>query len=363
MPERLLFAAAARFESARKIDRAPDGHRTRRLHGHGFEAKVRAALASGWSGFAGGELDQLRARLEQCVEPLDHRLLNEQLELPSDENLARWVKARLPAPGIEQVGIRSAERQGADLDRDGQAHVWRRYRLEAAHRLPNVAAGHKCGRMHGHGFEVVLHARLAAGQGGAGIDDRLDMAWAPIHAELDHACLNDIPGLENPTSELLASALWRRLKPSLSELSWVTVHETDTCGAHFDGRRYRIWTESSLDSAVRFKRAPEGDPRRRIHGHTFRLRLHLNAPLDDVLGWTVDFGEVKEVFRPVFLRLDHQPLYEAPGMQDNDTASLALWIKRQVQSEVPGLDRIDLFETPGCGAILSWGEDEPALPV
>lgn len=363
MPEQLLFAAAARFQSARRVDQAPEGHRARRVHGHGFLVTVRAAVPPGWATFAGGEVGQLRDCLQQCVGPLDYRLLNDSLELPSDENLARWVAARLPVPGIEQLGVRSTEQQGVDLDRHGHPHAWRGYRLEAAHRLPNVPPGHKCGRMHGHGFEVVLHARIAPDRPDSDMGDRLERCWMPIHAELDRACLNDIPGLENPTSELIASAIWRRLKPSVPELSWVTVHETDTCGAHFDGKGYRIWTEASLDSAVRIKRAPQGDPRRRIHGHTFRLRLHLGAALDDVLGWTVDFGDVKEIFRPVFLQLDHQPLHELPGAQDSDTASLAFWIKRQVQSYVPGLDRIDLFETPGCGAILSWGDDPPALAV
>jgi 6-pyruvoyltetrahydropterin/6-carboxytetrahydropterin synthase len=364
MPERLLFAAAVPFESARQLSQLPDGQRARRLHGHSFVANVRACLAPGWAGFAGGEASQLREHLGRCVEPLDYSLLNERLEQPTDENLARWVKARLRIPSVEQVGIQSTRYQGADLNRAERVHIWRRYPFEAAHRLPNVAPGHKCGRMHGHSFEVVLHADLAPGPHGIGTDcGELDRRWAPLHAEFHQACLNDIPGLENPTSELIASTIWQRLKPSLPDLSWVTVYETAACGAHFDGRRYRIWTELSLDSALRLTRAPQKDPRRRIHGHTYSLRLHLTAPLDQVLGWTIDFGDVKEIFRPVFARLDHQPLHELPGLEDADTASLARWIKDQVASELRPLDRIDLFETRGCGAILAWGDDEPALPI
>ena len=174
---------------------------------------------------------------------------------------------------------------------------------------------------------------------------------------------SDLPGLENPTSEMIASTIWQRLKPSLPALSWVTVHETATCGAHFDGSRYRIWTELALDSALRLKRVAPTDPRRRVHGHTYSLRLHLSAPLDQVLGWTIDFGDVKAIFDPVFLRLDHHPLHQLPGIDDNDTASLARWIREQAGSSLPQLVRIDLYETPECGAILAWGEDEPALPV
>jgi 6-pyruvoyltetrahydropterin/6-carboxytetrahydropterin synthase len=362
MPERLLFAAAVPFESARKFEVLPDGHRARRLHGHSFVASVRVAIAPGWGGFRGAEVDQLRQCLARCVQPLDYQLLNDHLEPPTDEHLARWIKARLEFPEVDRIGIQSTLTQGVDLDRNGRAHIWRSYRFEAAHRLPNVAPGHKCGRMHGHGFRVALHAEVASGPSDID-DDRLDRCWEPLHAEFHQACLNDIPGLENPTSELIASTIWRRLKPSLAELSWVTVYETPACGAHFDGRRYRIWTECSLDSALRLKRAPEADPRRRVHGHTYLLRLHLNAPLDQVLGWTIDFGDVKEMFRPVFVRLDHHSLHELPGIDDSDATSLVRWIRGQVAPGLPQLDRIDLFETRGCGAILAWDGDEPALPI
>jgi len=302
--------------------------------------------------------------LQRCVAPLDYQLLNDRLEQPTDENLARWIRSRLGIPGIEQVGIQSTQHEGADIDRNEHAHIWRRYIFESAHRLPNVPPGHKCGRMHGHGFEVILHADVALENRDIGIDyDRLDECWAPIHAEFHQACLNDIPGLENPTSELIGSYIWHRLKPVLPELSWVTVYETASCGAHFDGRRYRIWKELSLDSSTRLTRAPKDDPRRRVHGHTYTLRLHLNAPLDQVRGWTIDFVDVKEIFSPIFLQLDHQPLYELSGAEDNDTASLVRWIKAQASANLPQLDRIDLFETRGCGAILAWGSDDPALPV
>lgn len=360
----LLHVAAGGFESARQVGVLPETHRSRRLHGHSFLAKVRARLPSGWASFAGGEVGDLRARLADTLAPLDYRYLNEQVSDPTDENIARWIRQRLDVPGLEQIGIQSTRHSGADLDADDHAHIWRRYVFEAAHRLTGVPTGHKCGRMHGHGFEVILHADQDLGTRDLGIDyDHLDACWAPIHAQFHHACLNDIPGLENPTSEIIGGWIWQRLKPVLPELSWVTVYETATCGAHYDGRHYRIWKESSLDSALRLRRAPEGDPRRRIHGHTYKLRLHLCAPLDTVRGWTVDFGDVKAQFDPIFRDLDHQPLHELPGVEDNDPASLATWIRERARPALPALDRIDLYETRGSGVILSWGEEGPALPV
>ena len=85
--------------------------------------------------------------------------------------------------------------------------------------------------MHGHGFEVILHANVDLRGGALAIDyDYLDACWLPVQNELDYTCLNDIPGLGNPTSELIASWIWNRLKQDLPELSWVTVYETASCG-------------------------------------------------------------------------------------------------------------------------------------
>jgi 6-pyruvoyltetrahydropterin/6-carboxytetrahydropterin synthase len=146
------------------------------------------------------------------------------------------------------------------------------------------------------------------------------------------------------------------------ELSWVTVYETHTAGCHFDGRHYRIWKENRFESALRLERAPEGDRRRRLHGHSYVVRLHLTAPLDDVMGWTVDYGDVKECFTPLYRELDHHALNLVPDLTDADPKSLALWIRERMSSRLASLDRIDLYETPGCGVLLSWGELGPALP-
>ena len=364
MAKQLLFTTAANFEAARRIMLLPERHRSRRLHGHSFLAKVQCALPEGWASFPGGEIGELREKLIRVISPLDYKELNFELQHPTDENLARWVRSRLNVPGIESVSIRSALHEGVDLDVNEHAHIWRSYTFESAHQLPNVPEGHKCGRMHGHGFEVMLHADQDLGARELCIDyDLLDVLWAPIYAELDHVCLNDIPGLNNPTSEVISKWIWQRLKPQLPELSWVTVYETASCGAHFDGKNYRIWKEMTLDSAVQLRHAPEGDRRRRIHGHTYTLRLHLHAPLDKVMGWTVDFGDVKRLFDPVFKQLDHHPLHEMAGLDDTDIASLVRWIKEQSTHLLPQLDRIDLYETSGCGAILSWGEIGHALPI
>ncbi|GJG86462.1 6-carboxy-5,6,7,8-tetrahydropterin synthase [Gemmatimonadetes bacterium T265] len=115
--------------------------------------------------------------------------------------------------------------------------IWKEFTFEAAHRLPHVPEGHKCRRLHGHSFRVEVHVRgPLAGPAGWVMDfGDLKAAWAPVHAELDHYYLNDVPGLENPTSEVLARWLWRRLRPALPGLARVVVRETCTSGCSYAG--------------------------------------------------------------------------------------------------------------------------------
>ena len=103
------------------------------------------------------------------------------------------------------------------------------FRFEAAHALPQVPPDHKCRRLHGHSYRVDIHVTGQPDpQTGWVVDfGRIKQIVEPILAELDHRCLNDIPGLENSTSELLGKYLWDRILPQLPILSAVTVWESD----------------------------------------------------------------------------------------------------------------------------------------
>ena len=112
-------------------------------------------------------------------------------------------------------------------------HIFKLFHLEAAHRLPNVPPGHKCARLHGHSFAVELSVGGEPGADTGWIMDFADLkkAFQPLYDQLDHHYLNDIEGLENPTSENLARWIFRRLEPRLPGLDKVVVHETCTSGA------------------------------------------------------------------------------------------------------------------------------------
>lgn len=360
----VLHAATSRFEAARWVDVLPTGHRCRNMHGHGFLATAYASVPTDWVTYPGGEVPALQLRLDRFADLLNYGVLNDKVTHPTDENLARWIRDRLDAPGIQRVAVQSTPHQGVEIDGKDHAHVWRRYRFQAAHRLPHVPPGHKCGRLHGHGFEVIVHADQDLAGAALSIDyDHLDELWSPINALVNYRCLNDVPGLSNPTSEMISSWLWERLKPQLPPLSWLTVYETASCGATYDGINYRIWKDFSIDSAVQLRRAPADDPQHRIHGHTYTLRLHLEAPLDQVMGWTVDFGDVKAIFDPIFKSLDHHPLHEQAGLADGDTTTIAHWLYERTQRELPQLIRVDLFESEGRGSLVGSDLAGPALPV
>lgn len=111
------------------------------------------------------------------------------------------------------------------------------FQIEAAHRLPHVPPGHKCGRLHGHSFviEVVIDGPVDPRMGWVMDYAEIKAAFRPWYDLLDHNLLNDIPGLENPTSEVLARWLWDRLKPVLPLLSEIVVAETCTSKCVYRG--------------------------------------------------------------------------------------------------------------------------------
>lgn len=115
--------------------------------------------------------------------------------------------------------------------------LYKEFRFEAAHYLPNVPKDHKCYRLHGHSYRVRLYITGPIDEGIGWIMDFAEVKekFSPIYHQLDHHYLNEIKGLENPTSENLAIWIWRRLKPELPELTAIEVMETCTSGCIYRG--------------------------------------------------------------------------------------------------------------------------------
>jgi 6-pyruvoyltetrahydropterin/6-carboxytetrahydropterin synthase len=114
--------------------------------------------------------------------------------------------------------------------------IYKEFTLEAAHRLPRVPEGHKCARLHGHSFKVAVHVAGPLDERGWVMDyAAIAAAFEPLHEQLDHNYLNDVPGLENPTTEELARWIWKRLTPALPGLSKLVLNETCTSGCVYTG--------------------------------------------------------------------------------------------------------------------------------
>jgi 6-pyruvoyltetrahydropterin/6-carboxytetrahydropterin synthase len=117
--------------------------------------------------------------------------------------------------------------------------IFKSFAFEAAHCLPYVPADHKCARMHGHSYAVEVWLDGPVDDQAGWVADFADIAAAfePVHDELNHHCLNEVGGLENPTCENLARWIFERLQGDLPDLDRVLVRETASCGALY--RRHR----------------------------------------------------------------------------------------------------------------------------
>ena len=119
-----------------------------------------------------------------------------------------------------------------------QMKISQAFKFEAAHFLPGVPATHRCSRLHGHSYRVEVRLEGEVDPHTGFVVDFFDLekSFAGIMDALDHRCLNEVEGLDNPTAENIAVWIWNRLKPDLRQISAVRVYETVDCWAEYDGR-------------------------------------------------------------------------------------------------------------------------------
>lgn len=130
---------------------------------------------------------------------------------------------------VSEVGFRARYNGGME--------IFRVFHLQCARRLPNLPPSHPCSRQHGHSFRVEVHVSgdLDPMLGWVVDFAEIDAAWRPVHDALDHRYLNEIAGLDNPTSERLAVWLWAEIKPRLPQLCKIGVMETSDSGCVYIG--------------------------------------------------------------------------------------------------------------------------------
>ena len=115
--------------------------------------------------------------------------------------------------------------------------MYKVFKIDAAHSLPHVPEGHPCARLHGHTFRIVVYVEGPLQPGKDWVMDFADIVgtFRPVEQMLDHKCLNEIEGLENPTSENLARWIWQRLQPALPGLCRIVVEESPESGCIYEG--------------------------------------------------------------------------------------------------------------------------------
>jgi len=111
-----------------------------------------------------------------------------------------------------------------------------------------------------------------------------------------------------------------------------------------------IWKEFTFDAAHVLPNVPEGHKCRRLHGHTYRVRIYVSGEPDDRVGWVMDFGDIKAAFEPILARLDHYYLNDIEGLVNPTAEVLARWIWQRLEPRLPMLSRIEIHETctTGC---------------
>ena len=337
MNDKIYLNSQEIFHAARRLSLLPENHRANSMHGHNFVTGLKINPVEQTS----NSLNDLLSSLRDLVNPLDYQLLNDFMDNPSDQNIAIKLKKEFNDKTFINSFVSCTPQQGAICDGLENISFWRGFTFQAAHQLPNVPKGHKCGNMHGHTFEMILHS---SDQAINSYD--LELMCEFLFKKLNKKCLNSIKGLENPTSEMIVSWAWSLLENKFDAISHIVIKETGHAGCSFDGKNHQIWREQTLQSAISDVSNPD------IYGHGYLARLYITAPLDQVYGWTMDFGDVKKIFEPVFYQMDHRYLNELKNLNDFTLFGLVKWMKSQLQEFLPALDRIDLYESDGNGVEL-----------
>jgi 6-pyruvoyltetrahydropterin/6-carboxytetrahydropterin synthase len=118
-----------------------------------------------------------------------------------------------------------------------------------------------------------------------------------------------------------------------------------------------IFKTFTIDAAHRLPNVPVTHKCRNIHGHTFRIEIHVNGPIQEEFGWVMDFADITTVFKPIKDQLDHKYLNDIKGLENPTSENLAKWLWRHLKLPLPILTKIVVQESPDSGCIYT-GEDE-----
>jgi 6-pyruvoyltetrahydropterin/6-carboxytetrahydropterin synthase len=117
-----------------------------------------------------------------------------------------------------------------------------------------------------------------------------------------------------------------------------------------------VFKEFTIEAAHRLPNVPQGHKCARLHGHSFRVEVHVQGPVNEEAGWVIDFADIKKAFMPLFEQLDHHYLNEIEGLSNPTSENLAKWVWARLRLELPLLSKVVVRETCNAGCVYQ-GED------
>ena len=117
-----------------------------------------------------------------------------------------------------------------------------------------------------------------------------------------------------------------------------------------------IFKEFTIEAAHQLPNVPHGHKCARLHGHSFKIEVHVRGPIQESAGWLIDFAEIKEAFRPIHEQLDHRFLNEVEGLRNPTSENLSRWIWHRLRPRLPLLSRVVVRETCTTGCIYEGEE-------
>ncbi len=115
----------------------------------------------------------------------------------------------------------------------------------------------------------------------------------------------------------------------------------------------QIFKTFTFDSAHFLPHVPEGHKCKEIHGHTYRMTVYIEGPLDPHIGWVADFADIKKAIEPIVKIVDHRLLNDLPGLENPTCENIAVWLWNRIKEKIPALVKIELHETPTSGVIYT----------
>ncbi len=221
---------------AESAHRNPVGDvRTQRLHGHSYRLDVVAqgevTSEVGWL----VDYGEISAMFDPVYRRLDHRCLNDidGLDDTTLPGLRAWILAFFEhdAPWLKDVRVSilgdcAFRPVPLGISQEEGLPARLRFTFEAAQFLANLPPEHNCSNLHGHSYRVEVASEDLA---------QLPGPLESIYDLLDHCCLNDVPGLENTTCEIMCQWMWKRLAKQVSGLAAIVVQETNSARCIYHG--------------------------------------------------------------------------------------------------------------------------------